>query len=250
FGRSILLVTTRSPEMTEDLDYAVGAIVMADGHRWYENVGFVDAHNCMVEVTSVVLPASHTGSEYIRASTEAMEQQAEAELSEFSIGVSQKVLPFSREQGFGDMGVQVLVAEVAGTKTAYVLFDGNNVHMGAREVLRDAVIAAGVTDAEILTTDSHVVNTISGRNPVGMAVPAEEILPYLRDAVAEAVADLSPAHVASATGMCRDVVVFGPSRTVQLSATVNAMVINLLPLSVLLLLASILITLLIFLFFS
>ena len=119
-----------------------------------------------------------------------------------------------------------------------------------REVLRDAVIAAGVTDAEILTTDSHVVNTISGRNPVGMAVPAEEILPYLLDAVAEAVADLSPAHVASATGMCRDVVVFGPSRTVQLSATVNAMVINLLPLSVLLLLASILITLLIFLFFS
>ncbi|HJJ98153.1 MAG TPA: DUF2070 domain-containing protein, partial [Methanocorpusculum sp.] len=61
---------------------------------------------------------------------------------------------------------------------------------------------------------------------------------------------LSPAHVASATGMCLDVVVFGPSRTVQLSATVNAMVINLLPLSVLLLLASILITLLIFLFFS
>lgn len=250
FGRSILLVTTRSPEMTEDLDYAVGAIVMAEGHRWYENVGFVDAHNCMVEVTSVVLPASHTGSEYIRASTEAMELQADAELSEFSIGVSQKVLPFSREQGFGDMGVQVLVTEVAGTKTAYVLFDGNNVHMGVREVLRDAVTAAGVTDAEILTTDSHVVNTISGRNPVGMAVPAEEILPYLLDAVAEAVADLSPAHVASATGMCRDVVVFGPSRTVQLSATVNAMVINLLPLSVLLLLASILITLLIFLFFS
>lgn len=246
FGNSILLVTTRSPEMTEDLDYAVGAIVMAEGHRWYENVGFVDAHNCMVKVTSVVLPASHTGSEYITASRQAMEHQAAAELTDFSIGVAQRVLPFSREQGFGDMGVLVLVTEVAGVKTAYVLFDGNNVHMGVREVLRNAVLAAGVSEAEIMTTDSHVVNTISGRNPVGMAVSAEEILPHLLAAVSEAVEDLSPAEVASATGMCRDVEVFGPSRTVQLSATVNAMVTNLLPLSVLLLLVSFLITLLIF----
>ncbi|HJJ97530.1 MAG TPA: DUF2070 family protein, partial [Methanocorpusculum sp.] len=99
FGNSILLVTTRSPDMTEDLDYAVGAIVMAEGHRWYENVGFVDAHNCMVEVTSVVLPASPAGSEYIAASRQAMERQADAELSAFSVGVAQRVLPFSREQG-------------------------------------------------------------------------------------------------------------------------------------------------------
>lgn len=246
FGNSILLVTTRSPDMTEDLDYAVGAIVMAEGHRWYENVGFVDAHNCMVEVTSVVLPASPAGNEYIAASRQAMERQADAELYAFSVGVAQRVLPFSREQGFGDMGVLVLVTEVAEVRTAYVLFDGNNVHMGVREVLRDAVLTAGVSEAEIMTTDSHVVNTISGRNPVGMAVSAEDILPHLLAAVTEAIADLSPARVAVATGMCRDVEVFGPSRTVQLSATVNAMVTNLLPLSVLLLLVSFLITLLIF----
>lgn len=246
FGNSILLMTTRSPDMTEDLDYAVGAIVMAEGHRWYENVGFVDAHNCMVEVTSVVLPASPAGSEYIAASRQAMERQADAELAAFSVGVAQRVLPFSREQGFGDMGVLVLVTEVAEVRTAYVLFDGNNVHMGVREVLRDAVLTAGVSEAEIMTTDSHVVNTISGRNPVGMEVSAEDILPHLLAAVAEAIADLSPARVAAATGMCRDVEVFGPSRTMQLSATVNAMVTNLLPLSVLLLLVSFLITLLIF----
>jgi putative membrane protein len=144
------------------------------------------------------------------------------------------------------MGVLVLITEVVGTKTAYVLFDGNNVHMGVREVLRDAVLAVGVSEVEIMTTDSHVVNTISGKNPVGMAIPAEAILPHLLAAVSETIADISPAKVASATGMCRDVEVFGPSRMVQLSATVNAMVTNLLPLSVLLLLVSFLTTLLIF----
>ncbi|MDV0444215.1 DUF2070 family protein [Methanorbis rubei] len=246
FGNSILLVTTRSPEMTEDLDYSVGAIVMAEGHHWYENIGFVDAHNCMVEVTSVVLPASKTGAEYITASRNAMELQSDAELAEFSVGVSHKILPFSREEGFGDMGVLVMVTEVLGAKTAYVLFDGNNVHMGVREVLRNAVIGLGLNEAEILTTDSHVVNTISGRNPVGMAVSPEQILPHLLEAVLEAIADLSPAEAAVATGLCRDVEVFGTTRTVQLSSTVNAMVTNLLPLSVLLLLVSFLVTLLIF----
>lgn len=246
FGNSVLLVTTRSPEMTEDLDYAVGAIIMAEGHRWFENIGFVDAHNCMVEVTSVVLPASKTGNEYIKAARNAMEMQAASSLVPFSVGTSQKTLPFSREQGFGDMGVFVLVVEAAGIKTAYVLFDGNNIHMGVREILRDAVLASGVDEAEIMTTDSHVVNTISGRNPVGMAVSSEEIVSHVIEVVKAALADLAPAEVAAATAMCRDVVVFGPTRTVQLSSTVNAMVTNLLPLSVLLLLVSFLLTLLIF----
>ncbi|MDR0438785.1 MAG: DUF2070 family protein [Methanocalculaceae archaeon] len=249
FGNSILLITTRSPKMTEDLDYAVGAIVMAEGQRWYENVGFVDAHNCMVEVTSVVLPASNIGREYILASRQAMMRQMYMELSDFSIGIAQKILPFSREQGFGDMGIMVLMTEVVGMKTAYVLFDGNNVHTGVREILRNAVLATGISEVEIMTTDSHVVNTISGRNPVGMAITAEEILPHLLAVVSETIADLSPAKVASATNMCRDVEVFGPSRTVQLSATVNAMVTNLLPLSALLLLVLFLVTLLIFMIF-
>ncbi|MDR3102121.1 MAG: DUF2070 family protein [Methanocalculaceae archaeon] len=246
FGDSVLLVTTRSPGMTEDLDHAVGAIVMAEGRRWYENVGVVDAHNCMVAVTSVVLPASAIGREYITAARNAMEQQVDAELFGFFAGAAQRTLPFSREQGFGDMGVLVLVTEVHGVRTAYVLFDGNNVYAGVREVLRDAVLAAGLDEAEILTTDSHVVNTISGKNPVGMTVPPEEILPHLLEAIAEAVADLAPATAAAATGMCRDVEIFGLNRTVQLSATVNAMVTNLLPLSVLLLLVSFLMMQLIF----
>ncbi len=245
-GSSILLVTTRSPEMTEDLDYTVGAIIMAEGRCWYPNVGLVDGHNCMVEVTSVVLPASKVGYEYIRAAREAMDLQRSAEMGAFSVGAAQMILPFSREQGFGDMGVLVLVTEAGGRRTAFVLFDGNNVHMGVREVLRDAVLAEGLDEAEIMTTDSHVVNTVSGRNPVGMAVPPEEIVPYLQDTVRQAVADLAPAEVAAATEMCEDVMVFGSSRTVQLSSTVNAMVMNLAPLSILLLLVSFLVTLLIF----
>ena len=44
-------------------------------------------------------------------------------------------LPYSREQGFGDLGVQVLVVEVDGQRTAYVPIDGNNMAEGVRDTL-------------------------------------------------------------------------------------------------------------------
>ncbi len=52
FGDSVLLVTTRSPQRTEDLDFSIGMTIMAEGHRWFPHVAVVDAHNCMTDLSS------------------------------------------------------------------------------------------------------------------------------------------------------------------------------------------------------
>jgi putative membrane protein len=52
FGDSVLLVTTRSPHRTEDIDFSVGSTIMAEGHRWFPQVAVVDAHNCMTDLSS------------------------------------------------------------------------------------------------------------------------------------------------------------------------------------------------------
>ena len=54
FGDSVLLVTTRSPHKTEDLDFAIGSTIMAEGHRCFPHVGVVDAHNCTTDLSSPV----------------------------------------------------------------------------------------------------------------------------------------------------------------------------------------------------
>ena len=87
----------------------------------------------------------------------------------FKIGVSHLILPYSREQGFGDLGIQVIVTEVDNQRTAYILIDGNNMAAGVREKLLDPILTV-VDHAEVMTTDSHVVNTITGKNPVGMHI--------------------------------------------------------------------------------
>jgi putative membrane protein len=234
FGDSLLMITTRSPEMTEDMDYSIGRIVMGESKGRYKNIGFVDAHNCMTAVTNIIYPSTKTGNEFISGADDAMNRMLDAEMLPFSVGVAQIIPPFGRGEGFADMGIIAMVTEVAGIKTAYVLFDGNNVHLGVREILRNAVLGLGLDEVEIMTTDSHVVNSISGRNPIGDAVSPGEIIPYVSEAVLKAVEDLAPASGGAATNICEEVEVFGPSRIVQLTSTVNAIVTNLLPLATLL----------------
>ncbi len=243
FGDSVLLVTSRSPEMTEDLDFSIGMAIMAEGHRWFPHVAVVDAHNCMTDLSSPILLATHTAMEYQRASLEAMEACKDASLHPLRIGISHSPLAFSREQGFGDLGIQVMVAEVENQKTAYILVDGNNVAQGVREILLAQVLTL-VDHAEIMTTDSHVVNTITGKNPVGMAVPADEIIPVVMQAVRDAVLDLTPAETAAATAQCENVIVFGSNRIVQLASTVNAMLVFVAPLSLAMLLLAFLLSIL------
>jgi putative membrane protein len=242
FGNAILLVSTRSPQRTEDLDYSVGMAIMAEGHRWYPHVAFVDAHNCMTDLSSPVQAATFTATEYQRAAETAMESCHTAEMFPFAMGVAHQTVPFSREQGFGDLGIQALVIGAGGQKTAYVLIDGNNMAQGIRELLLNEILTV-VDAAEVMTTDSHVVNTITGKNPVGMHVPPAEFLPLVMQAVLSAIADLSPAEVAAGTAHCNGIVVFGSNRISQLASTVNAMLIYVAPLSLAMLLLAFLLSL-------
>lgn len=233
FGDSLLIVTTRSPEMTEDMDYSVGRIVMGEGKHRFGNVGFVDAHNCMTNVTKIIYPSTKAGNEFITGASVAFDRMENAEMYPLLAGVSHLELPFDRDNGFGDTGLVTLVTEAGGERTAYVLFDGNNVKEGVRETLRDAVLAEGFTDCEIMTTDSHVVNSLSGRNPVGLEVDVSEILPFVLDSLKRAVDDMSPASVGAATETCEGVEVFGPGKITQLTSLVLGIVSNLVPFCIL-----------------
>jgi putative membrane protein len=231
FGDSILLVSTRSPLKTEDLDTMIGLTIMAEGHRKFANVAFVDAHNAMVDITNPVMPASYTAFEYMRACEQAVDACGEAEVYPVEVGFCYQSVPFTREQGFGDLGVHVMVVLAGGQSTAYVLMDGNNMMSGLREEIREHLLTLGLVDeCEVMTTDSHVVNTISGKNPIGYRVSKADMMPYIEDAVQSARADCRPAEVAGSTASCEGIVVFGSQRISQLASTVNAMLVFVAPL--------------------
>ncbi|MDN7024229.1 DUF2070 family protein [Methanoculleus sp. FWC-SCC1] len=241
FGDSLLMVSTRSPEITEDVDFSIGMVIMAEGRRYFAHTGFVDAHNCMAQMGTAVLPATRTATEYHYAAKRGIEVCRVAPFEPLRVGVAHIRVPYSREQGFGSLGIQALVTEVDGQRTAYVLIDGNNIASGIRERILEPVLEL-VDEAEVMTTDTHTVNTISGKNPVGYAVPVEEFLPYVLEAVTGAIDDLTPARAGASTACCERIVVFGSQRVSQLASTVNAMLAFIAPLSLTILLLAFLLS--------
>lgn len=231
FGTTLLMISTRSPERTEDIDFAIGMTIMAEGHRSFPNVAFVDAHNCFTGDISTVRPGTLSALEYQTAAFTAITAGPNLDQYPLEAGASQTLLPFTRVQGFGDQGIETLVVRAGGRTTAYVLIDGNNILAGVREILRDHVLSL-VDEAEIMTTDSHVVNTISGKNPVGLNVSPDQIIPYIDRSVRDALADLSPAEIAGDTALCERIIVFGSQRVAQVASTINTIVFFIPPLSI------------------
>ena len=220
FDTTLLMVGTRSPERTEDLDFNIGMTIMAEGHRAYQNVAFIDAHNCQAGDITYVLPATKLAMEYYHASVMAIDGTPQIKRGPMELGISHVQVPFSREQGFGDQGIQLAMIRVGTQTTAYMLIDGNNMAAGVRETIREYLLQS-VDEAEVMTTDSHVVNTVSGKNPVGMHVPVSDILPYIDQAIRESLGDMAPADAAGSTVWCEGVVVFGSHRITQMASTVN-----------------------------
>jgi putative membrane protein len=243
FGETLLVVGTRAPAWTEDLDPSLALILMAEARERFRHLLFVEAHNSMTEVSGGVHYGTPIATEYVEGVREAIATQAAASTAPFRAGVAHVQVPFTRSQGFGDLGIQALVIETAGQKTAYVLLDGNNIVQGAREIFRNAVLGLA-DDAEIMTTDTHVVNTITGKNPIGLAVRPGEIVPYIQKAVQDAIADLAPAEAGGATACCRGIVVFGSHRIAQIAAAVTAILTFLAPMGIALIFIAFLLSLL------
>jgi len=241
FGDTVIAAATRSPEVTEDLEFAVGFAIIKSGEKYFRNVGFIDAHNCMDALSDGVYPGTELAMEYMNAAETAFAAASREPQAAFSAGYAARAFPFTRQEGFGDLGVQVLVIETRGRSTAYVLVDGNNMQTGARDEIRKRLHSL-VDECEVMTTDTHVVNTVSGRNQVGLKVPVDSFYPFIEKAVRAARDDVAPARSAGVTHYCHGIVVFGSQRISQLASTVNGMMGFLLPIAIIVILGAFLTT--------
>jgi putative membrane protein len=93
-----------------------------------------------------------------------------------------------------------------------------------------------------MTTDTHVVNTVSGKNQIGLTVPLDNFYRHIEEAVEEAIHDAVPAQVAGSTAWCHGVVVFGSQRISQIASTVNGMMGFLVPVAIIIIMFAFLTT--------
>ena len=224
-----LLTATYAPGFADDIEYGVGMSAAAEARTsGLDDVLLIDAHNSNDGLDGPdlghVTPGSTRAFDMIEAAGIAGRRLSTAARDDFELGVAWDGTPWTPAEGIGPLGVRVAVVDVGGQETAYVLVDGNNMEPGLRERLVDAITAEGpVDEAEILTTDTHVVNSVEADNQVGTAISWDRLEELVRDLLRQARADREPVEAGTAVERAA-VTVFGNDRTETLASHANAVV--------------------------
>jgi putative membrane protein len=233
FGESALLTYTSWPLPIDDVEYGVGlAAESAARLGGMERAFFVDCHNSLLPGAGQVSLCTPRADAIIAAARTAAEACAKRPAGTLRVGVAQDKKTFTRDQGIGAQGVQVIATETDGQTFAYILWDGNNAVPDVTRAIGEAVKDL-VDGWQVMTTDNHSVNAVAGSyGPVGYRAPPGEIAKITRLVVEQALSDLEPVRAGGASGVLEDFRVFGNQKTVQLTASINVMTSILLELAV------------------
>jgi len=191
FGEFGLVTLTTSPKDMEDIPMEVSSR-LNELKAGAQGLALIDSHNCIDELK----PMTRQDAQNLIASGEkAMKEASYMKQRPFKVGASKlKLTEFTLDQGIGPCGVSVVLTEVDGSKSAYITVDGNNMKAGLREEILRISKRMGIEEAEVMTTDTHMVSarvsTKLGYHPVGEAIDKSMFLLRIESAIKRAIEDL------------------------------------------------------------
>lgn len=224
FNKGMNVLSTFAPQGSDDIEFSVGLIMMVRASKKFEDTTaiIVDCHNSFSKESGQVLPGDSEVFELLEA-IDTIESDEKYE--GIKMGCNQSSMEdLTKDNGVGDSGLKTMVIEVDGQKTAYLLFDSNNMEVGFRKEIIDAVCKLDIDEAEVMTTDTHSVNTISrGYNPIGLS-EREKIIEYTKASVQKAIDDLEEVEAGCATEKIKSIRSFGPNNSTELISTISSTV--------------------------
>ena len=224
FNEGMVILSTFAPEAVDDIEFGVGLTMMAQSrnHCNVKDSVIVDCHNSFTAESGEVLPGNSEVFELIDVIDAINPEQ---EKYDIRVGChADNMDDLDKNDGVGESGIKTLIVEVDGQRTAYVLFDANNMEKGFRQEIIDAVSDLEIDEIEVMTTDTHTVNTISrGYNPIGI-VKRAEIIEYTRASIIEAIKDLEKVEVGTGTNKIKNLNTFGPKNSTELISTISSVV--------------------------
>ena len=224
FNQGMVILSTFAPEAVDDIEFGVGLTMMAQSRNKckVKDSVIVDCHNSFEPESGEVLPGN---AEVFHLIDVIDSIDANQEKGPIRIGCYENSMStLGKQDGIGDSGIKTMVIEVGNQKTAYVLFDSNNMEIGFRQEIIDAVSDLEIDEIEVMTTDTHTVNTLSrGYNPIGIS-KRPEIIEYVRLSIQEAIKDLENVEVGTGTKKIRNLKTFGPKNSTELISTISSVV--------------------------
>lgn len=224
FNDGMVILSTFAPEAVDDIEFGVGLTMMAQSRSKcnVEDSIIVDCHNSFEPESGEVLP----GNAEVFHIIEVIDKINPDQTKDFiKIGCNEHPMPtLGKQEGIGYSALKTMVLEVGNQRTAYVLFDSNNMEIGFRQEIINAVRDLDIDEIEVMTTDTHTVNTLSrGYNPVGIA-KRKEIIEYVKESINESIDDLEKVEVGTGTEKIKNLNTFGPKNSTELISTISSVV--------------------------
>ena len=224
FNEGMVILSTFAPEAVDDIEFGVGLTMMAQSRSKcaVKDSIIVDCHNSFTAESGEVLPGNAEVFHLIDVIDKIEPNQNK---SDIKIGCYENNMPkFDKQEGIGESGIKTMIIEVDNQRTAYVLFDSNNMEIGFRQEIIDGVSDLDIDEIEVMTTDTHTVNTISrGYNPIGI-VKRPEIIEHVKISIQEAINDLEKVEVGTGTEKIENLNTFGPNNSTELISTISSVV--------------------------
>ena len=224
FNEGMVLLSTFAPEAVDDIEFGVGLSMMAQSRSRcnVKDSVIVDCHNSFTPESGEVLPGNAEVFQLIEVIDTIDPHQQKYDIK---IGCYEDTMgSLDKHEGIGESGIKTMIIEVDNQRTAYVLFDSNNMEIGFRQEIIDAVSDLEIDEIEVMTTDTHTVNTLSrGYNPIGVA-KRPEIIEYVKLSIQEAIEDLEKVEVGTGTEKIKNLNTFGPKNSTELISTISSVV--------------------------
>jgi putative membrane protein len=224
FDNNLVLLATMAPQGFDDMDFGVGLAIinLAKAKTGAEKVILVECHNAFKGEGGRILP----GNKEVFELMDAVEKLPDPEdQSSLKVGcASDPMDEVSKEEGVGESGVKVMIVEVETQKTAYILLDSNNMIIGFRERIMEEVKKLGLDELEVMTSDTHFVNALSGgHNPVGNK-NSDLIIEKIIKCTEDALNDLEDVTVSCEVSKINDLKTLGPTHATELVTTISSIV--------------------------
>lgn len=223
-GNNLLLLATFAPHGFDDIEFGVGLslIKAAEGQEGVDNVVLVDCHNSFKGESGRVL-AGNKEVFHLLGALESIKKPGNTGTARMGLALD-PLSHLDRKDGVGQSGVKTMIMEVDNQKTAYILLDANNMIPGFRDEIIEEVMKLEVDEVEVMTTDTHYVNTLSGgHNPLGVK-KKEQITEGVLECVQRALKDLEPVEVGCKTTRLSGINTLGPTQATELVTTISSIV--------------------------
>jgi putative membrane protein len=217
-GDVALVLVTQAPQPTDDIAFSVADRIERElGRDGGPRLALIDAHNSYIEGKGDITYGTPTAEKLVADTKAAVASAiAASRAGQIEVGVAARGGYSIGADGIGPQGIRALVIRAAGRTSGYVLIDGNNLLVGFRDPIVRALKRI-VDDAEVLTTDNHVVHEVDGGiNPLGERHSLDALMSDASAVLGSAKADLAPAEAYFGSRAVPGVNVLGPAFTARL----------------------------------